>query len=292
MIARLLIILEMIKFSHTVFAMPFALLGACLASELAGGWRWLDLVGLVLCMVFARSAAMAFNRWADRDIDAQNPRTSRRAIPVGQLSAQQVLAFAAACSIAFIASTSLFLLSRGNPWPLLLSVPVLAFLLGYSYTKRFTVLSHVWLGTALALSPPAAWLAIRGEIDWPPVWLGLAVVCWVSGFDILYACQDIDADRRIGLHSIPAWLGLERAFWVSRAAHACMLAALVGFGMATPMLGYGFGFGLVCVGVMLVAEHWLVRRRDLAHINAAFLHVNGVISVCLLLATLADLYLL
>jgi 4-hydroxybenzoate polyprenyltransferase len=290
MLARIRVILEMIKFSHTVFALPFALLAACLASERAGGWTLLDFIGILVCMVFARSAAMGFNRWADRDIDAGNPRTSNRAIPAGKVSERYVLAFVAVCSIGFVAGSGVFWISRQNLWPLVLSVPVLGFLFGYSYAKRFTDLSHLWLGTALALAPPAAWLAIRGAIELPPMLIGVAVICWVTGFDIIYACQDIDVDRRLGLRSIPARLGMAGALWVSRGAHVGMLVSLAALGLATPELGIGYGIGVVFVGGLLAVEHWLVRGRDLFRINVAFLHVNGVISTALLVVTLVDLY--
>lgn len=288
---RVLVFLEMIKFSHTIFALPFALLSAALASDRAGGWRWLDLVGILLCMVFARSAAMGFNRWADRELDAKNPRTVIRAIPAGLLSANAVLWFVALSSAGFLLSTTLFWFSAGNPWPLILSLPLLLFLFGYSYAKRFTSLAHVWLGGALALAPLAAWIAILGNVEWPPVLLGLAVAAWVTGFDIIYACQDIDVDRSLGLHSIPARLGFDRAMAVARLSHVAMFATLVALGWFTPELSSFYWIGLAAVGVLLTVEHWLVRGRDLLKINVAFLQVNGVISTALFLVTLADLYL-
>lgn len=293
MFRRLQIILEMIKFSHTIFALPFALLAACLASVREGGWRLVDLVGILLCMVFARSAAMAFNRWADRDVDLQNPRTQTRAIPAGQLTAGQVLAFVVVCAVAFIAATSIFWFRKDNPnpWPLILSVPVLAVLMGYSYAKRFTSFAHVWLGVALALSPVAAWIAIRGEVAWPPVLLALSVALWVAGFDVIYACQDIEVDRKQKLHSIPARFGYTGALWIARVFHLLMLGSLAAFALVTPELGAFFWMGYAAVAALLFVEHWLVRVRDLGRINLAFLQVNGVISVALLTVTLADLYL-
>lgn len=291
MIRQIGVILEMIKFSHTIFALPFALLAAAIASRREGEWRWLDLVGILLCMVFARSAAMAFNRWADRKLDAANPRTAMRAIPAGLLSANQVMAFVVVNAIGFIASTLIFWKSSNNLWPIALSVPFLAVLLGYSYAKRFTAFAHVWLATALALAPIGAWLAIRGELELPPVLLSLAVIGWVTGFDILYACQDIDVDRKLKLHSIPAWLGFDGAMNVARLAHAAMLSSLAALGWFTPELNRFYWIGLAGVVILLGVEHWLVRGRDLARINIAFFNVNGVISVGLLLVTLADLYL-
>ncbi len=197
-------ILGMIKFSHTLFALPFALLGAALASHGPRGWtfRPLDWVAILLCMATARSAAMAFNRLADRRLDAANPRTAARHLPAGRLSVRAVAVFTVVCSLLFLASTLLFL--PRNPWPALCGPPVLLWLLGYSYSKRFTSLSHFWLGASLALAPLAAWVAIRGELAWPPFWLSAAVLFWVAGFDMLYACQDFDFDRAAGLHSIPA----------------------------------------------------------------------------------------
>src|SRR5262245_58413211 len=207
MLTRLRHILEMIRFSHTLFALPFALLAAALAwrANFREGlaFRVRDLAGIVLCMVFARSMAMAFNRLVDRRIDADNPRTASRHLPAGILSVSSVAAFCIACTVGFIASTLLF---WPNRWPLYLSLPVLAFLSGYSYAKRFTSLCHYWLGAALSLSPIAAWIAIRGEIAWPPVLLAGAVLCWVGGFDIIYACQDVAFDQKQGLFSIPARL--------------------------------------------------------------------------------------
>lgn len=292
MLAKLTVFLESIKFSHTIFALPFALLSASLASVRAGGWHGLDLLGILLCMVAARTAAMGFNRWADRDIDAKNPRTVIRAIPAGLLTPTWVLGIVILSGVGFIASTLLFWVSRDNLLPLILSVPVLAFLLGYSYAKRFTSLAHVWLGTALALSPVAAWIAIRGSVEVSPVLLSLAIVFWVTGFDVIYACQDIEADRRLGLYSLPARLGMDRAMWLARICHGLMLASLVGFGQVTPELNLFYWLGVAAVCGLLVYEHWLVRGRDLTRINLAFLHVNGVISVGLFVLTLADLYLL
>jgi 4-hydroxybenzoate polyprenyltransferase len=202
-----------------------------------------------------------------------------------------MLLFVAVSAAGFVASTLLFYLSSGNLWPIILSLPVLGFLLGYSYAKRFTSLAHVWLGAALALAPVAAWIAIRGQIEPPPVLLALAVVFWVTGFDIIYACQDIEADRRLGLFSIPAALGMGRALAVARASHALMLVALVLLGCLTPELTVFYWVGVVAVAGLLALEHWLVRGRDLSRVNLAFLQVNGVISVGLLVMTLADLYL-
>ncbi len=205
--------LELIRFSHTVFALPFALTGAVLAWRRAGGFQWIQLLGILLGMVLARSAAMAFNRLADRRLDAANPRTAGRHLPVGRLSPAVVCLFTVVCTAGFVASTLLFLRADPpNPWPLYLSVPVLIFVSAYSLTKRFTLLSHFWLGASLMLAPVAAWIAILGDAAWPtlavPLLLGGAVLFWVAGFDILYACQDVDFDRRARLHSVPAAIGV------------------------------------------------------------------------------------
>ncbi len=195
-------LLELIRFSHTLFALPFALTSAALAWKLSG-FHWLQLVGILLGMVFARSAAMAFNRLADRHYDARNPRTATRHLPAGRLTVGAVWIFTLVCAAGFVASTLIFWFRFANPWPLYLSVPVLLFLCGYSYTKRFTSLSHYWLGASLGLAPLAAWIAIRGVVSWgdlaAPLVLGGAVLFWVAGFDILYACQDVDFDRRARL---------------------------------------------------------------------------------------------
>src|SRR5262245_58962300 len=198
-------LLELIRFSHTIFALPFALTSAALAWK-DTPFRPLDLVGILLCMVFARSAAMAFNRLADRHLDAANPRTAGRHLPAGLLSPPGVWNFTVVCSLGFIASTLLFL---PNWWPLWLSGPVLVFVCAYSFTKRFTALAHFWLGASLFLAPVCAWIALRGLADLQtPLVLGLAVLFWVAGFDILYACQDITFDQEAKLKSVPAALGV------------------------------------------------------------------------------------
>jgi 4-hydroxybenzoate polyprenyltransferase len=287
MLKRLADLLGMIKFSHTLFALPFALLGAALASHGPDGWhgRARDWLGILLCMATARSAAMAFNRLADRRIDALNPRTASRHLPTGQLSVATVAAFTAISAVAFVASTLLFLPNR---WPAILSVPVLLWLLGYSYAKRFTSLAHFWLGAALMLAPIAAWIALRGDLAWPPVLLGLAVLGWVSGFDIIYACQDAAFDRDHGLHSIPGRLGVRGALRLAALCHAAMVAALVGLGLSYPM-GSLYFVGVAAVALLLVYEHALVRPDDLSRVNLAFFQVNIAISLGLLAVGLADL---
>lgn len=290
MLRRVRTLLEMIRFSHTVFALPFAMLSAVLAWQQRPFRWWLDLIGILLCMVFARSAAMAFNRLMDRHIDAANPRTAGRHLPTGELSVVSVWVFTLICSAAFIACTDLFLISKGNPWPLYLSVPVLVFICAYSLTKRFTALSHWWLGASLMLAPVAAWIAImRLENLMPPVFLGLAVLFWVAGFDILYACQDVDFDRRARLKSIPAKLGVRASLWLALACHLIMVGLLVGLWAVCPRLGVVYLAGVAAVAVLLAYEHWLVRPEDLTRVNRAFFHVNGVISIGLLLVVLLQL---
>jgi 4-hydroxybenzoate polyprenyltransferase len=283
-------LLELIRFSHTVFALPFALLAAVLAWQ-DEPFRWADLVGILSCMVFARSAAMAFNRLADRDIDAANPRTAGRHLPAGLLSAGTVWAFLLACCAGFVGSTLLFLYREPpNPWPLYLSGPVLLFVLGYSLAKRFTSLAHLWLGAALMLAPVAAWIAVKGPVDMAaPLVLGAAVMGWVAGFDVLYACQDAAFDRAAGLHSLPARLGVPAALRVAAGCHAVMFGLLVVLAFVSPPLGAVYLAGLGLIGGLLVYEHALVRADDLSRVNRAFFHVNGVISVGLLVLVLVQL---
>ncbi len=301
MLATIRHLLSLIRFSHTVFALPFALLAAMMAWRMQAldtpprTWRWLELLGILLCMVTARSAAMAFNRLADRRIDAGNPRTAGRHLPAGLLSIGQVSAFTVACGLAFIASTLLFLPNR---LPLYLSVPVLAFLFGYSYTKRFTSLAHFWLGTALALSPIAAWIAIRGEAVLqhpgdllPALVLGGAVLAWVAGFDMIYACQDFQFDRETELRSIPTRLGIAGALRLAAVCHTITVVLLGILLLVYPPFGLLYGLAVAVVAVLLIYEHALVRPDDLARVNAAFFNVNAVISMGLLAVGTLDLWL-
>ncbi|HVJ84655.1 MAG TPA: UbiA-like polyprenyltransferase, partial [Caulifigura sp.] len=234
--------LGLIRFSHTVFALPFALLSAVLAWRVTP-FRSQDLLGIILCMVFARSSAMAFNRFIDRDIDAANPRTVGRHLPAGLLSTRAVIAFIALCSGAFILSTLMFLPNR---WPLWLAGPVLAFLLGYSYAKRFTSFCHYWLSAALMLAPIAAWLAITGSIAWPPIVLAGVVFFWVGGFDIIYATQDAEFDREKGLFSLPSRLGVKASLRLAAVSHALAIACLVALWWVAS-LGPIFLIGVVAV---------------------------------------------
>lgn len=281
-------LLELVRFSHTLFALPFALLSAAIAWK-TEPFRWLDLVGILACMIFARNFAMAFNRIADRDVDAKNPRTANRHLPAGTLTFGLVAAFAVGNAVAFVGTTFLF----ANMWPFMLAGPVLIFLAGYSLTKRITSLAHVWLGAALLLAPVSAWIAIRGLVEMEtPLLLGAAVLFWVTGFDILYACQDAEFDAKEGLHSIPARFGVRRSLRIAAACHAMTFLILLGLFVATPVLmGPVFVGMCVAVGVLLVYEHSLVSADNLAKVNKAFFHVNAIISLGLLAAGVVQLYL-
>jgi 4-hydroxybenzoate polyprenyltransferase len=342
MLTRIRHILEMIRFSHTLFALPFALLATLLACRLLGAeaalkqgitqeadathvgmsrivasnpnlselrqavhdfpavrrpvfvWPWVRILGVILCMVAGRSAAMAFNRLADRKIDALNPRTAQRHLPSGVLSVGSVAVFAAVSSAAFIASTLLFLPNR---LPLYLSAPMLLFLLGYSYTKRFTMLAHFWLGGALGLAPIMAWIAIRGENVLANFWdllpvivLGGAVKMWVAGFDIIYACQDVEFDRAQNLHSIPARWGVKRALDMAATCHLLMVVLLLALPLVYPLIGWLWWVGVAAIAVLLVYEHRLVKPHDLARVNMAFFNVNAVVSVGLLVVGVAAMW--
>lgn len=297
---RIVDLLDMIRFSHTLFALPFALLAGAMAWTApatipgAGEFRWLDLLGILVCMTAARTAAMAFNRLVDRDVDAENPRTSQRHLPAGKLSVGAVAWFAVASALLFIAGTLLFL---PNWLPLVLALPVLAILLGYSFAKRFTSLAHLWLGTALMLAPVSAWIAIRGaEVLANPTdllapgLLGLAVLAWVTGFDIIYACQDAQFDAGAGLHSIPAALGVPGALRVAAGCHALMLGLLLALGWTFEGFTWPYWLALLGVAGLLGYEHALVRPDDLSRVNEAFFHVNAVVSVGLLIVGCIDLW--
>ena len=290
--------LELVRFSHTIFALPFALMAVILAFQAQAPaatspaeW-WRRGLGVLLCMVTARTAAMAFNRLVDRSFDAANPRTATRHLPRGDLAVGEVFGLVALSCGAFIAATLLFL---PNWLPLVLSVPVLAWLLGYSYAKRFTMLAHVWLGAALGMAPVAAWIAIRGEAllanpadGLPALILGLAVTTWVAGFDIIYACQDAGFDESQGLHSIPARLGVPRALTLAMGLHAVTLGILVALPLVVPQLGAVYWGTLVAIAALLVWEHSLVRPDDLSRVNQAFFTANAAIGVLLLVAIAID----
>jgi len=263
--------LEMIKWEHSIFALPFALTGALLAAH---GWpRATQLFWIIICMVTARSAAMAFNRWADADLDAVNPRTSSRAIPSGLLTRGFVAAFTVSMAVLFILAAS-----QLNRLTLLLSPLALAILLLYSYTKRFTRWSHLILGLSLGIAPSAAWIAIRGSLDSRILVLTAAVLFWVAGFDVLYACQDAEHDRAHGLNSIPAAIGIAGAFWTTRIMHAVMLTFLLWLVQLFSLGTVGL-LGVSAVAALLLYEHLIVSPKDLRRLNAAFFTMNGVISV-------------
>jgi 4-hydroxybenzoate polyprenyltransferase len=280
---NLRVTLEMIKWEHSIFALPFALCGAMLA---AGGFPSVhQLVWIIIAMVAARSAAMAFNRWADAAIDAANPRTSTRALPAGHLSPAFVVTFVVVASGVFVLAAS-----QLNQLALLLSPVALAVLLLYSYTKRLTRWSHLVLGFALGIAPSAAWIAVRGSLDPRILLLTAAVTFWVGGFDVLYACQDYDFDREAGLHSVPRFLGIRGALWVARAFHLVMVGLLVALLLAFAM-GKLAALGVLVVILLLVYEHSLVKANDLSKLNAAFFTMNGVISVLFFVFVAADLLL-
>ena len=270
---------RMIKFSHSVFALPFAFSSAVLAA--GSGISWRQVAWILVAMVGARSAAMGFNRLADQSLDARNPRTAGRELPRGVLSRGEVWLFVIASAATLVVAAAML-----NPLCLVLSPVALLVIFGYSYTKRFTALSHLFLGLALALAPMGAWLAIRGRVEAPPVVLGLAVLFWVAGFDTIYACQDEAFDRAAGLHSLPARLGTRRALVLARLFHVVAVALLAGLYALVPMHPL-YLVGVSAVAALLVYEHSLVRADDLSRIDAAFFTVNGWISLGYFVVTLA-----
>lgn len=285
-VANIRTVLEMIKFEHSIFALPFALTGALLAANGSGlSWRELaiKLGWIIVAMVAARSAAMAFNRVADAEIDAANPRTKTRAIPAGVLSKSFTWGFIVFWSLVlFVAAWML------NPLCFQLAPVALAVVLGYSYTKRFTALSHLVLGFALGIAPAAAWIAIRGSLDPTILLLTAAVMCWTAGFDIIYSCQDVDFDRQTGLRSVPQTLGVGRALLVSRLLHIVMVGLLLALWQALGLGWLGLG-GIAVVAALLIYEHSLVRADDLSRVDAAFFAVNGYVSVLFFVFWAADL---
>lgn len=280
--AKTRITLEMIKWEHSVFALPFALTAALLAAHGLPAWR--TLAWILVCMVSARSAAMAFNRWADAELDAANPRTRARHIPAGQLTRGFVLGFTLAMILAFLVAAA-----QLNRLTLLLAPVALAVLLGYSYMKRITRWSHLVLGLALGIAPSAAWIAVRGSLDARIVLLTGIVTCWVGGFDILYACQDFEHDRQAGLFSIPQALGVVAAFWIARCLHLAVVAMLVWFDLLFHF-GLAGHIGVAAVAFLLLYEHTLVSPNDLRRLNAAFFTMNGIIAMVFFLFVAADLW--
>lgn len=272
--------LEMIKWRHSVFALPFALTAAMLAGA---GWpRFRTVFWIVVCMVLARSAGMAFNRWADAELDGANPRTKMRAIPAGLLSREFVGWLTLLASVLFLLAAS-----QLNRLTLLLAPAELAVVLLYSYTKRFTRWSHLVLGLALGIAPAAAWIAVRGTLDPRILDLTAIVLCWVAGFDTLYACQDAEHDRRAGLNSVPASFGVPGAFFLARCLHMVMLGLSLWF-VQLFVLGALSLIGIALVAALLFYEHWIVSPRDLRRMNAAFFTMNGLISVVFFAFVAAD----
>ena len=280
---KLKIILEMIKFEHTVFALPFAVMSAFIAAR---GLPSVDKLGWILvAMVGARSCAMAFNRLADAELDSRNPRTSMRAIPAGLITKSAVWIFTL-----ISAGLLVFAAWRLNPLAFALSPIAIAVIMGYSYTKRFTALSHFWLGLALSISPVGAWIAINGRFDWTPIVLCLVVLLWTAGFDIIYACQDVNFDRQHGLHSIPAKIGIRWALWLSSALH--IIAVLLLFSIPHLVeLGFFYYIGVGIVLLIFIYEHAIVKPTDLSRVNLAFFTLNGTISLVLMVLSIADILL-
>ncbi|MBN9617516.1 MAG: 4-hydroxybenzoate octaprenyltransferase [Acidobacteriales bacterium 59-55] len=275
--------LEMIKWEHSIFALPFALTGAVLA---ANGWPALRVLGwIIVCMVAARSAAMAFNRLADARLDAANPRTAMRALPAGALSERFVAGFV-------VVSIGVFVLGAWmlNPLTLKLSPVALAVVLLYSYMKRVTRWSHLVLGLALGIAPAAAWIAVNGSFDVRIVVLTGAVLLWVGGFDVLYACQDFEHDRKVGLNSVPQAFGIDAAFWIARGMHLGMLF-LLGWLIVLFGLGKVAVIGVALVAILLLYEHSIISPRDMRRMNAAFFTLNGIISVVFFVFVAADVLL-
>ncbi len=271
---------RMIRFSHSIFLLPFALSALVLAprEQLSIG----RLFWILAALVSARSAAMGFNRIVDRGLDGANPRTAGRAIPAGRISLGEAWAFVLISAGVFLFSAAML-----NPMAAMLSPVALGFVLAYSFTKRFTLLSHLWLGLGTAMAPAGVWVALSGALSWEIMVLVGSVALWVAGFDVLYACQDVEFDRKWGLFSIPAKLGVGKALWLARASH-CL--SLVGFLWVGEIFGMGTVYlvGMCLVGALFLLEHLLVSEKDLSRINDAFFTVNGLVSVLYFLAVLAD----
>ena len=277
---------SLVLFAHTIFAMPFAFIGFFLAISVTGQeFNWLKLLLMILCMIFARNAAMAFNRYLDRGIDSQNPRTAIRDIPSGKISSNEALIFTIVNSILFILTTLLI-----NKLCFSLSPVALAVVLGYSYTKKFTPLCHLILGLGLALAPIGAYLVVAGQFAMLPIYFSLAVLCWVSGFDIIYALQDEEFDRQNNLKSIPAWLGKKKALNVSSVFH--VLAVIF---VTMPYIVSSFSWfylaGVLFFIILLIYQHQLVKPNDLSKVNRAFFTTNGIASVVFAVFFLLDAYL-
>jgi 4-hydroxybenzoate polyprenyltransferase len=282
-LSKITIILEMIKFEHTIFALPFAFTGALLALD---GLPSLEqVIWIIAAMIGARSAAMGFNRWADRDIDVQNPRTKTRALPLGLVTPAQVLAF-------IIVSSGLLVLAAYmlNPLSFTLAPVALAIVFFYSYTKRFTFLSHAFLGLAISGAPMGAWIAVTGRFEFPALVLGVAVLFWLVGFDILYALQDLEFDRKAGLHSVPQRFGVRTSLLISRTAHLVTMLCLFWIYILLPV-GLVYLLGVLVAMGLIIYEHSLVKESDLSKLNIAFFNMNGYISVTIFIFTLLDVLL-
>jgi 4-hydroxybenzoate polyprenyltransferase len=283
MLEKIKIILEMIKFEHTIFALPFAFTGALLAAR--GVPPWSTVLWITAAMVGARSAAMGFNRWADRVFDAENPRTSMRALPQGLVTPAQVVLFTVVSSALLV-----YAAYRLNTLSFVLSPIALAIVFVYSYTKRFTFLSHMFLGFAVSLAPVGAWIAVSGRLEAPALVLGASVLFWLLGFDVLYALQDIGFDRKAGLHSIPQRFGTGRSLRISRVSHAVSIAALFLL-YALLSLGWYYLAGVIIALCLIIYEHTLVKEHDLTKLNMAFFNMNGYLSVTIFVFTLLDVLL-
>ena len=280
MLKKIKIILEMIKFEHTIFALPFAFTGGLLAAHGIPSWK--SILWITVAMVGARSAAMGFNRWADRKFDAENPRTKERALPKGLVSSQQVILFTSVSSALLIFAAYML-----NPLAFALSPLALAIVFFYSYTKRFTFLAHAFLGLGISGAPMGAWIAVTGRFEAPALVLGAAVLFWLLGFDVLYALQDMDYDRSAGLHSIPQRFGIGRSLWISRISHAVTMVML--FWLSSLLsLGWYYRAGVLLSLALIVYEHALVRKQDLSKLDFAFFNMNGYISVTVFVFTLLD----
>ena len=290
----LLLWARMVKLSHSIFALPFALMAAFLAGrhiEGRGQPFWGQLALVILCMVAARSVAMTFNRIVDARIDARNPRTERRPLPAGTLSHAAAYLILCFFTLTFGIACLGFFIFYQNTWPILLSGPVILYLCGYSFTKRFTQWSHYYLGSALAISPLAAWLAVHpSSVGLPAILLMMVVTFWVAGFDIIYACQDIQVDRRDALYSLPARMGPKVALRLARCSHGLAVIGLIALGVVEE-LGVVYAFGVLAAGILLVVEHGLVRPGQYDKVNTAFFVLNGMVSVVLAATMIVDVFL-
>jgi 4-hydroxybenzoate polyprenyltransferase len=288
--SRLSVFAADIKLSHSVFALPWAILATFMAAESATprGLRVGQVALIVVCMVLARTVAMGMNRLLDARLDQSNPRTARRAIPSGRLSVGFVTGVVVACSIGFVLACAGFGVWYQNWIPLIASVPVLAFVGAYPFFKRFTRLCHYYLGAALALAPICAWAAIAGTLAVEPFLMAVAVLMWTAGFDIIYACQDYESDRATGVFSVPACVGIARALWIARPTHLLCIGSLIALLVYSPQLHLLFATGIGFAAVLMIIEHVIVKPDDLSRINLAFFTINGVIAVVLGLLGVID----